>query len=525
MSGLKLLNVDPVGGTAAAIGGKLPVAVDTATETGILAFTRKAEDVIDHEITLKRVNDLADATSGFQTALDRKRIELSTDPDIAGREAKMQQFAQAEFSARHGSMDSETAALFKRSANPLADAMSSSVRHAAQKDQIDQSLGTLNDTNEKLITASAEAKNPNERAALLGQIDTNLRTARDGQVLSEAQYQAAKKATLGKADQAAALSLMRDNPGGTATLLAKADFLPNLDPVARQNLIDRAGAEVLRRTNLAYTQAARADLAERRTTAQLGNNIMKEIIDASVTPEGISDELLARAKNVVPWHDYQAAKKLKVGGTEIDSKGALDAIVPDLDTRDVSKELSDLLNTNKITGPTYTKMMERNQGLLKDDKPQSPYRQGRDYIKTILDPAAAGVGGNLLGGITAGLRADALMEYDTWADANRDKVKADPRLANDYALDVGRRYKLVEFSSTTQALGLPVFFKGARETFDEGAAEKAARDTQAAYDKGEMSKPEYLNQARLLRQWGTALSAKNAATVNVPSGGGQGGNK
>lgn len=519
MTGLKLLTVEPLGGGgagagAATIHGKVPVTVDS-TSDDILAFTKKSVDVLDHEMTLNRVNELADNTSGYQNALDRKRIELATDPDIAGREAKFQQFAQAEFAARHGTLDRETAALFKRTANPLADAMSSSVRHAAQKDKLDQSLGAINETNERLIVASGEAKNGPERLALLDQIDANLKQARDGQILSEAQYQAARKATLGKADQAFALSLMRDNPGGTAALLAKSEFAPNLDPVTRQNLIDRAGTEVLRRANLAYTQAARAEIAERRATAQLGNSIMKEVVDAAATPEGVSDELMAKAKQVVPWHDYQAAKKLKVGGGEIDSKEALAAIVPDIDVRDVSKELSDRLLKNEITGATYKTLIERNRAALRDDQPQSPYKQGRDYIKTILDPSAAGIGGSMFGGITAGLRADALMEYDTWADANRDKIKADPRLASDYAQDVGRRYKLAEFSSSTQSLGLPRFHAGTRQDLDEAGVVAAARETVRRKEAGEIGDAEYLNQARLLRAWDAALKAAQSAPPPV----------
>ncbi|WP_428668029.1 hypothetical protein [Reyranella sp.] len=508
---LKLLAVDPVGGGGARpAASRVPIA-DGGGSDALLYFTAKLNDTLEREAAISRVSALADATSGLQNALDQKRIELSTDPDIAGREAKFRQFAQAQYAQASGGMDRETAALFKRTANPMADAMSSSVRHGAQKDTLDKALGALNDSTDKLVTASGDARNANERAALLDQADTLLKQARDGQILSEAQYQAARKATLGKADQAFALKLIRDNPGGTAAALGKAEFLPNLDPVTRQNLVDRAGAEVLRRTNLAYTQEARREVAERRATALNSNTIMKEVVDAAATPDGISDDLLARAKAVVPWHDYQAAKKLKVGGGDVDSKAALATIVPDIDTRDVSKDLSDALLKNEITGPTYKSLLERNRAALKDDQPQSPYRQGRDYIKTVLDPAAAGFGGGgALGGITAGLRADALMEYDTWADANRDKIKADPRLASDYALEVGRRYKLAEFAGTTQTLGLPRFTEVPKAQFDEPALDAATAETKRRFEAGEITPAEAIVQARLLQQWKAALQSRKA---------------
>ena len=79
---------------------------------------------------------------------------------------------------------------------------------------------------------------------------------------------------------------------------ALTNFAPNLDPVTRQNLIDRAGTEVLRRANLAHTQAARAELAERRATAVQSNDIMKQVVDAAVTPEGVPDELMAKAEGL-----------------------------------------------------------------------------------------------------------------------------------------------------------------------------------------------------------------------------------
>jgi hypothetical protein len=348
---------------------------------------------------------------------------------------------------------------------------------------------------------------------VIAQLDGNLRAARDAKILSDAQYQTAKKDYLGKADQATALRMIRDNPGGTSTMLAKSDFLPNLDPVARQNLIDRAGNEVLRRANLAYTQAARADLAERRATTLASNEIMKRVIDESNTPDGVSDDTLAMGRKVLPWHDYQAAQKLKTGGAEVDSKAALAAIVPDIDTRDVSKDLSDQLLKNQITSGTYKTLIERNRAALRDDQPTSPYRQGRDYIKTILDPSATGLGSATvgIGGITAGLRADALMEYDSFVDANRDKIKANPTMALDYARDVGTRYRLVEFSTTTQALGVPRFYAGSRQQLqggDETGLTEATRETVKRREAGELSDGEYLQQARTLRAWAAALQAQ-----------------
>jgi hypothetical protein len=258
----------------------------------------------------------------------------------------------------------------------------------------------------------------------------------------------------------------------------------------------------------------------------MGDDAMKEIIDANEAGT-LTDKFIQERRPYLNHTDYSAAIKLRRGGAENDSKDTLAAILPDLDTRDLKGSLTDALLANRITTATYKTLLERNQAALKDDQPQSPYKQGRDYIKQILDPSALGMGANsVMGGLAAQSRADALMEYDAWADAHKEQIKNDPQVATRYAAEVGQRYRLIDLSQNEAALGLPRFYQGGRGEMSEGTLKKAIADTQRAYDDGQLSAAEYAAQVRLLQGWDAVVKKRAGATAQIPGGpNGQGGNR
>lgn len=507
MTGLKIIAPESIGGGAPAT-PRLPIP-DAGLAAGVLKFSEKLGEVADHEQNLSRISTLADASSTYQTALDRKRLELSTDPDVAGREGKFQQFAQAEFGKLHGAMDGTTGALFKRAANPLADSMSTSVRHGAQKDQLENALVGLRDTNDKLVTASGDAPNPNARQAILDQIDESLKLARESQVLSPAQYEQEKKATLVKADQALALKLIRTDSSGTAKALEKSDFLPNLDPVNRQRLIDQAGSEVLRRANLAYTQTARADIVERRQMAKTSDEAMKQIIDLNDKNELTDEELTAR-RPFLNHTEYQTGKLLLRGGTNIDNMDAVARLEPQIGDRDMKKELGDALLSRQITKQTYSSLMNRNETLLKDDQPESPYKRGREQVAKALTPGA------LLSGPAADIQKQALVgalrEYDDFAQGTGpDKLRAAPDVTLGRAQDIVNRYRLVNYDKIGEAIGMPRFIDKPRDLIAEPDLQAAGKRVLEEFDGGRMTRAERDQQLLKIEQWESILKDRTAA--------------
>lgn len=481
-----------------------------------LYFTEKLNETLETESAVRRMGTLAEAQSTFTNDLDRKRLELLQDPDIAGREAKFQEYAKKRHAEIGEGMDGKTRATFTRAANPVADSYSVNVRHQARTDNIEKAVVGLRNSNDALVLKAGDARNPVERGAIVGQIETNIQQAFDNGWLTPAQYESEKKQTLTKVDQAEALRLIRENPSGMIQQLAKSDFLPNLDPVARQNLIDKAGNEQLRRASLAYTQAARAEVAERRALRVQGTEAMKNIYDLNETGQ-LTEGVLQQYRPVLDETQWKAARGMLRGGAVEDSKDSLMVLETGIGTRDMTDSINGALAANRITMPTYRSLMSRNENALKDDQPASPYRRGREQLIEGLKPGA------LLSGTAADLQRQALVaalrEYDEFAlGQGVQKIRETPRLALDRADDIRQRYAIVNFNQMTQALGVPRFVDKAADLVTEADLMAAGRRVLEEFDRKGMSADERDIQLRKIEQWSEALKQRDKNKPNPAMG-------
>lgn len=483
-----------------------------------LYFTEKLNETIEAESAIRRMGRLAEANSTLTADLDRKRLELAQDPDIEGREAKFQEYAKK----RHGEiaegMDSKTRATFTRAGNAVADSYSINVRHQARTDTVEKAVVGLRNSNDALVLKAGDARNPVERGAIVGQIEANIQQALDNGWLSPAQYEAEKKQTLTKVDQAEALRLIRENPSGMIQQLAKSDFLPNLDPVARQNLIDKAGNEQLRRANLAYTQAARAEIAERRALKLQGTEAMKNIYDLNESGQ-LTEGVLQQYRPVLDETQWKAARGMLRGGAVEDSKDSLMVLETGIGTRDMTDPINNALAANRITMPTYRSLMQRNEFALKDDQPGSPYKRGRQELVDGLKP------GELLSGPAADMQRaafiGAIREYEAFATAQGvEKMRANPQMVFDRVDDIRRRYTIVSFDQQAEAIGIPRFVDKQRNLITEADIVKAGRQVLEEFDRGGMSSAERDIQLRKLDQWTEILKLK--AKNNPPPATAQG---
>lgn len=498
--------VGPGRGAAARFVAETPNQQDAR---GQLLFTAKLGDMADTELAVKRMSDVADRTSTLQNDLDRKRLELQGDPDIAGREGKFQAYARERYGQLADGLDGKTAAQFQQRVNPMADAMSTSVRHQARTDLVERAVVALRTTNDQLIAKAGDARNPNERQALIDAMDRNIKDAFDTGMLTDAQYRAEQKATLGKVDQAEALRLIRDNPSAMMQRLAKSDFLPNLDPVARQTLIEKAGNEQLRRANLAYTMEARREVQERRQLRISGTEAMKEIIDLKDKEQLTEGEIMSR-RGVLDENQWKAARAMLRGGAQEDSRDSLMPLETGIGTRDMKNSINDAYGAGRITTATYRSLIARNDAALRDDQPQSPYKRGREQIIKGLEPGA------LLSGPTADLQKQALVnalrEYDEFAlTQGPQKMAENPGIVLDRASEIRGRYAIINFDQMGESVGIPRFVDKPRQAITEADLNEAGRRLLAEQENGAMSEREVTIQLRKLELWHEILKAREKA--------------
>lgn len=508
----------PASGSMSAPAGRtvnfLPVEDTPGTEAarGILRFAEKAKDIGDRELALKRTVELAKGASEYQTELDKKRLELDADPDTATRADRFQKFAQEELTKRTAGMDDETKALFIQRVEPVAAGMELSVRHRGRDDARQEAIVTLRRTNEDLIKKAADAKNPLEREALLAQVQTNIDDALSTKILSGAQHKEETQATLVKADQAAALKMIRDNPGAAEQAL-KSGKLANLDVVTREKLIDAARSEGRARLNQSLALEARADRIEAKQRAELENRIGKEV-DARASDGTLTREYLEQARPFMKKDDYKAGLAVLKGGGTVDDKDTLSRLMPKLDREDISKELADELSAGNLTGPTYRSLINQNRQALKDDGPPSPYKQGYALVNDTLAPGLMFDSSSAK--IASASRAQALLEYNTFAEANRDAIKKNPSLATEQAQDIVRRYRLINFDQISSAVGLPQGFAGTRETIALPDVVEAGKRVLEQYDRRLITLEQKNFELRKLDQWEEIIRQRDAANAPKP---------
>jgi hypothetical protein len=510
---LPLVVPGSVGGSRGAPARFTPqVEATTDQSRSMLVFTEKLGDVADTEQQLSRMARITESQSVFQNDLDRKRIELQSDPDIEGREKKFQTYSQERYAQLSDGMDGKTREFFKRTVNPMADSMSTTVRHQARTDLVEKHVVGLRTTNDALATKAVDAKSPNERQAYIDTINANIQEAFDKGWLSDAGFEKERKDTLVKVDQATALKAIRENPGQAAVMLASGK-LASLDPVQREKLIDAANTESRQRLAQALAIEARNERAEAKIAAGVTDRATKEMM-SKTSDNTLTREWLEMARPHLKPDDYNAGLKVLKGGAAVDSKDAMAALLPKLDREDISKSLLDYLQKNEITKDTYVSLLEKNRQALKDDGPPSPYKQGYSYVNDFLAPALMFDAASAK--IANAGRAAALLEYNVFADANRDAIKANPILATQQAQDIVRRYQLINFDQIGLAVGLPEGYAGTRDNISAQDIKAAGVRILQLFDKGAVTEAQKTFELRRLDQWDEIIKRRDAANAEKP---------
>lgn len=488
------------------------VEATTDQSRSMLVFTDKLSDMSETEQQLGRMARITEGQSAFQNDLDRKRIELQSDPDIEGREKKFQTYSQERYAQLSEGMDPKTREFFKKTVNPMADSMSTTVRHQARTDLVEKHVVGLRSTNDTLVAKAVDAKNPNERQAYIDTINANTQEAFDKGWLSDAGFEKERKETLVKLDQATALKMIRENPGQAAVALASGK-LGNLDVVQREKLIDAANTESRQRLAQALALEARNERVEAKIAAGVTDRATKEVM-SKISDNTLTRDYLEMARPYLKPDDYNAGLKVLKGGAPVDNRDTMAALLPRLDREDIGKPLLDALQKNEITKDTFVSLMEKNRQALKDDGPPSPYRQGYTYVNDFLAPALMFDAASAK--IANAGRAAALLEYNTFADNNRDQIKANPILATQQAQDIVRRYQLINFDQISLAVGLPEGYAGTRENISAEDVKAAGVRILQLFDKGAVSEAQKTFELRRLDQWDEIIKRRDAANAERP---------
>lgn len=224
-------------------------------------------------------SDVIAARSSYTEALDRKRIELESDPDYRSREGKLRAFADTQRSALGKSMSYAAQRTFADLAERTYSVSAHNLREQARRDEVEEHVLRITEANNKELDAALKEGNPVRRKLILDRVEGNIRAAQASNILSATQAERLHKGTLKKFDTLQVAELMRTNPSAAVALANDPKRTPFLDPLERKELALKAQ----QRAESLGTQAraeVRADLTLYEAARRSGQGVDEETYQA-----------------------------------------------------------------------------------------------------------------------------------------------------------------------------------------------------------------------------------------------------
>lgn len=271
-------------------------------------------------------------------------------------------------------------------------------------------------------------------------------------------------------------------------------------------------AEAVQRDN--EVKQARAEAMVRQQAAQQSDETLKGMYDLKAGGRLTSQIIMAnRAK--MNAADYGVAfGMLKSEGVERDNPGTVaDLVLAKADTPvdEYKGTVAQALRRGEIKWQTANELLNQNAAAQRDDRPASPYRQGRDYVKNSLDVNPFIIGNDF--GTRKQTQANALTEFDTWAQQHP-QATADEHLAQ--AQGIVSRYSAAGAVSTPGTLGTPYGFAGALSRVTDQDILAAALRLNAALKAGRVSQATFNAETARLTGWKSFLTKAPLQPTKVP---------
>lgn len=251
--------------------------------------------------------------------------------------------------------------------------------------------------------------------------------------------------------------------------------------------------------------AALEDRAQRQAEKnfrEAGEQANKDLTDIEAVGR-LDLDAVQRRRSVLSATEYQAwTKKLDPKTQEIkDNRETVARLEPMLDTPEAALEIQREFNLGNLSIPTYSRMLEKNRSLLKDDQPDSPYKAGRSFISDALDPGQLG-GDAMMQQPLRIARQRAIAEYDAWVEAN---PKASRSKTMERVDELVTQYQTVGFGEMRLSLPRPRGYVGNKQDVQKPDVEAARLNVLERLDKRELTQDQAARELSNLDIWENVL--------------------
>ena len=387
------------------------------------------------------------------------------------------------------------------------------MRDAAGRLSLDASAKRAQDTIGKMVNQwGAQAnRDPDFLGPILDQADERLADFK-GALSSDAERDQRTAARQSVIKEALIGLARRDRIRDAETILDSGKYDADLPAEAKASI--RAVIEGERKEKLRLAEKGERD-AEKRLGLE-GDQALKDFytrIGAGEVPTVADVDALRANPGVKPAEYKGAVESLKkLGSAQDDDKATIARIMPRIHTEDLVTELGNAFMGGMLKDETYRTLMMQNKSALADDRPASPFKSGRSFVSTGLDPGQLGGDAFTRAALTAA-QSDALVEYDLWARGNE-------RMTHEQAIEKGReiraRYQNVAFDQMNLALPRPRGYTGFKGDVTIEHVNAAKREIRSLIQTGAMTEATAAREIEQLNTWESVI-ARQAAVVK-PTG-------
>ena len=299
--------------------------------------------------------------------------------------------------------------------------------------------------------------------------------------------------------RAHAEAILRQVDRGTVGLAAAEDAIRNsgypLDPNQVVTLVNRAEAIQSDRESKRRQSEAEA----LRNHGLMSDDLLKRMYDLADVGS-LTVQTVQKYRNSMTAGDYRTALELARGGISSDNRNTVADLTLTLDTDAPDafrKKVAAAMRSGDLSADTGRSLINQNTSAFRDDRPASPYRRGRDYVKSSLNPGelTADYGGRQA-------QSNALAEFDQWAS---DHPNASPQEAMEQAHQTVQRFSLIDAAQMPLAIGRPYGSNAAPGSVTEQDIASAATRLKAARSSGRIGDAEYLAEFSRLKAWKSYL--------------------
>lgn len=433
----------------------------------------------------------------------RDKYEQDTDYDTLS-----QRFGQDVQAIRQQAMDQAgdpaTAQAFAQRFDHMVLAENNKIRDRARRGKIDLGRAGVEEGIDGFVTQAAQAGTPEERQAILGQIDKTYLVAAHGGLFTYEQAGEQIRKSRGRVDSARALHAINTDPEKAVQDLSDSKNFPALDEVSRERLYGtaQAKADAAVRERVRLAEKAERDAEKKKREWQEGNELQLLVAasQGNVSSTQLND--LARRRAIRPDAYRALTSMIEKGGT---TDGAVYFTLRDKINRgeDATAEIYKAMAAHAVSAQDAAQLSDHNRSVQRGEDVYSTqdYRNAEGTLKASI--GEVGPLGNLY-------KQEDAQRFQAAVRELRDRVKASGITMQ----NSGEIWKIVDemeprYRASPPSRGsLPQPQFGKVTTLDDIA--KIATATAEAYRAKQIDPAAMITQDALLKRWEDVLTREQA---------------